>query len=127
MTSSKSNEKLVEQLSEMSLLEAAELAKALREKLGISDVMPVAAAAAPAADQAPVEEKTEFKVTLKSGGSERIKAIKAIRKVVPNLGLTDAKKMVEEAPTLLGEGVPKDKAEEMKKILEEAGATVELA
>ena len=127
MTSPKSIDKLVEQISEMSVLEAAELSQALKDKLGIADIAPVAAPTAAAPAAAVEDEKTEFKVTLKSAGSERIKVIKALRKVVANLGLTDAKKMVEEAPTVVGEEVPKDKAEEMKKALKEAGAEVELS
>lgn len=122
------NEKLIEEIGNMSVLELADLVKALEEKFDVSAAMPVAAAgAAPAAATAPAEEKSEYKVTLKDIGSEKIKVIKAVRKVVPNLSLSDAKKAVEEAPTVIAESASKDDAANMKKELEAAGAKVELS
>ena len=113
----------------MSVLELAELVKALEEKFGVSAAMPVAAApAAASASEAPAqaEAKSEYKVTLKDGGPEKIKTIKALRQVT-TLGLTEAKKAVEEAPTVIAEAASKDDAKKMKEVLEAAGAKVELA
>ena len=126
---SKSYEKLIEEIGSMSVLDLADLVKALETKFGVSAAMPAAAAAAPAAasEVAAKEEKSEYKVTLKEGGSDKIKVIKALRSVVTGLSLTDAKKAVEEAPTVVAESAPKADAEKMKKALEEAGAKVELA
>ena len=119
--------KLVDQLSELTVLEAAELAKALEEKWGVSAAAAVAApaaggggAAAPAA-----EEKTEFDVILTGDGGKKINVIKEVR-AITQLGLTEAKALVEGAPKAVKEGVSKDEAEKIKKQLEEAGATVEL-
>jgi large subunit ribosomal protein L7/L12 len=89
--------------------------------------MPVSAAPAVAGEAAPKEEKTEFKVTLKESGPEKIKSIKALRSVVSGLSLSDAKKAVEETPSVLAESVSKEEAEKIKKALEEAGAKVELS
>ncbi len=123
----KSNSKFVEEIGNMTVLELSGLVKALEEKFDVSAAMPVAAAGVAAAEAAPAEEKTEFKVTLKDIGSEKIKVIKALRKIVPNLALSDAKKMSEEAPTVIAESASKDDANKMKKELEAVGAKVELA
>lgn len=125
----KSLNKLLEDICGLSVLEAAELAKALQEKTGISAAMPVAAAVAPVAGEAVVqaEEKAEYKVTLQEIGPEKIKTIKALRQVVANLGLTDAKKLVESAPTVIAESASKDEANKMKEVLEAAGAKVQLS
>lgn len=121
-------DKIVEDLSALTVLEAAELSKMLEEKWGVSAAAPVAAVAVagPAADAAPAEEKTEFNVILTSFGDNKINVIKAVREAVPGLGLADAKKLVEGAPATLKEGATKDEAESIKKKLEEAGAKVEL-
>lgn len=125
---SKSYEKLIEEIGSMSVLDLADLVKALETKFGVSAAMPAAAAAAPAAagEVAAKEEKSEYKVTLKEGGSDKIKVIKALRSVVSGLSLTDAKKAVEEAPSVIAESASKDDANKMKQALEEAGAKVEL-
>jgi len=127
----KSYEKFVDEIGNMTVLELADLVKALESKFGISAAMPVAAgAAAPAAasDAAPAAaEKSEYKVTLKDAGAEKIKVIKALREVIPNLALSDAKKFSEETPVVIAESVSKADAEKMKKKLEEVGAKVELA
>ena len=118
--------KLVDQLSELTVLEAAELAKALEEKWGVSAAAAVAAAPAAAAAAAPAaEEKTEFDVILTGDGGKKINVIKEVR-VITGLGLGEAKALVESAPKAVKEGVNKDEAEKIKKQLEEAGATVEL-
>lgn len=121
-------EQIAEDLSSLTVLEAADLAKLLEEKWGVSAAAPVAVAAAPAGggDAAPAEEKTEFDVILADAGAEKIKVIKAVREVVPSLGLKEAKDLVEAAPKPLKEGASKEEAEEMKKKLEAAGAKVEL-
>ena len=127
---SKNLKKLVEDLTALSVVDAAELADALEKKLGVSAAMPVAAAPAASAAEAPAaaaEEKTEYKVTLKEIGPEKIKTIKALRQVVANLNLTDAKKLVESAPSVVADSVPKDDAKKMKETLEAAGAKVELS
>ena len=125
----KSYEKFVDEIGNMTVLELADLVKALESKFGISAAMPMASApAAAAADVAPVAaEKTEYKVTLKDAGTEKIKVIKALREIVPNLALSDAKKLTEETPAVVAEAVAKADAEKMKKKLEEVGAKVELA
>jgi len=119
--------KLVDELSSLTVLEAAELSKMLEEKWGVSAAAPVAvAAAAPAAAAAaPVEEKTEFNVILKNGGDKKINVIKEIR-TITGLGLKEAKDLVEGAPKTVKEGVSKDEAAKIKKVLEENGATVEV-
>ena len=119
---------LVDQLSELTVLEAAELSKLLEEKWGVSAAAAVAAAPAAggAAGGAPAaEEKTEFDVVLTGDGGKKINVIKEVR-AIPGLGLTEAKALVEGAPKPVKEGVSKDEAEKVKKQLEEAGATVEL-
>ena len=120
-------EKLVEDLSALSVLEAAELSKLLEEKWGVSAAAPVAVAAAPAAGgaaAAPVEEQTEFTVMLMAGGDKKINVIKEVRGVRSDLGLKEAKDLVEGAPQPVKENISKQEAEEIKKKLEEAGATV---
>jgi large subunit ribosomal protein L7/L12 len=119
--------KLVDELSSLTVLEAAELSKMLEEKWGVSAAAPVAVAAAPvaAAAAAPVEEKTEFTVILKAGGDKKINVIKEIR-TITGLGLKEAKDLVEGAPKTVKEGVNKDEAAKIKKVLEENGATVEI-
>jgi len=118
---------LVDQLSALTVLEAAELSKALEEKWGVSAAAAVAvagpAAGAPAA--AAAEEQTEFDVVLTGDGGKKINVIKEVR-AITGLGLTEAKALVEGAPKAIKEGVSKDEAEKVKKQLEEAGATVEL-
>ena len=121
-------EQLVDQLSSLSVVEAAQLSKLLEEKWGVSAAAPVAVAAAPAAAAAvaePVEEKTEFDVILAVIGDKKINVIKEVR-AVTNLGLKEAKDLVEAAPKPVKEGVKKEEAEQIKKKLEEAGATVEI-
>ncbi|HEY4545938.1 MAG TPA: 50S ribosomal protein L7/L12 [Pedomonas sp.] len=118
--------KLVDDLSALTVLEAAELAKMLEEKWGVSAAAAVAVAAAPGAAAAPAaEEKTEFDVVLVSDGGKKINVIKEVR-AITGLGLTEAKALVEGAPKAVKEGATKDEAEKIKKQLEEAGATVEL-
>ena len=118
---------LVEQLSALTVLEAAELSKLLEEKWGVSAAAPVAVAAAggAAAAAAPVEEKTDFDVILAEAGDKKINVIKEVR-AITGLGLKEAKDLVEAAPKPVKEGVNKDEAEKIKKILEEAGAKVEI-
>ncbi len=126
---SKSYDKLIEEIGNMSLLEVSELVKALEEKFGVSAAMPVAAAAAPATGEAAAaaEEKAEYKVTLQEGGEKKIETIKALRKVVPTLTLSDAKKAVEEVPTVIAESAAKEDAQKIKEALEAAGAKVQLS
>jgi large subunit ribosomal protein L7/L12 len=120
-------EKIAEQISELTLLEAADLVKMLEEKLGVSAAAPVAMAAMPMAAAAaePEEEQTEFDVIIKEVGPKKIEVIKAVRKLTA-LGLKEAKDMVDGAPSTVMESVGKDAAGEAKKALEEAGAVVEL-
>jgi large subunit ribosomal protein L7/L12 len=121
--------KLMEELSELSVLEAAELVKLLEEKWGVSAAAPVAVAAAPgaaAADAEPEEEKTEFDVVIKDAGPKKIEVIKAIRQLT-SLGLKDAKEMAETADAKIMEAVGKDIANDAKEKLEAAGAVIELA
>ncbi|MFL6784755.1 MAG: 50S ribosomal protein L7/L12 [Sphingomicrobium sp.] len=119
--------KLVDQLSELTVLEAADLAKALEDKWGVSAAAAVAVAgpAAGAAAAPAAEEKTEFDVILTGDGGKKINVIKEVR-VITGLGLGEAKALVEGAPKALKEGVNKDEAEKIKKQIEEAGGTVEL-
>jgi len=118
-------QKIVDQLSGLTVLEAAELAKMLEEKRGVSAAAPVAMMAAAAGEAAAVEEKTEFNVVLASIGAQKINVIKEVR-AITGLGLKEAKDLVESAPKAVKEGVSKDEAEKFKKQLEAAGATVEL-
>jgi len=121
-------EKLVDELSTLTVLEAAELSKLLEDKWGVSAAAPVAmAAAAPAgggAAAAPAEEQTEFTLVLTAGGDKKINVIKEVRSVRPDLGLKEAKDLVEGAPQNVLENVSKQAAEDAKKKLEEAGASV---
>ncbi|MCA3633927.1 MAG: 50S ribosomal protein L7/L12 [Methylobacterium sp.] len=120
--------KLVDELSNLTVLEAAELAKMLEEKWGVSAAAAVAVAAAPAAGgaaAAPVEEKTEFTVVLAAAGDKKIEVIKEVR-AITGLGLKEAKDLVEGAPKTVKEGVSKEESEKLKKQLEAVGAKVEL-
>ncbi|MGB9369634.1 MAG: 50S ribosomal protein L7/L12 [Xanthobacteraceae bacterium] len=117
--------KIVDELSSLTVLEAAELAKLLEDKWGVSAAAAVAVAAGPAAVAAPVEEKTEFTVVLAAAGDKKIEVIKEVR-ALTGLGLKEAKDLVEGAPKPVKEGVPKDEAEKVKAQLEKAGAKVEL-
>ena len=121
-------EQLAEDLSSLTVMEAAELSKMLEEKWGVSAAAPVAVAAAPGAaggDAAAAEEKDDFDVVLAAAGDKKINVIKEVR-AITGLGLKEAKDLVEGAPKTVKEGVKKEEAAEMKKKLEEAGATVEL-
>src|SRR5215510_4191698 len=123
--------KLVDDLSALTVLEAAELSKMLEEKWGVSAAAPVAVAAAPAAGGGAAaadagEEQTEFTVVLTNGGDKKINVIKEVRGVRPDLGLKEAKDLVEGAPQNVKENISKQEAEEIKKKLEEAGATVQI-
>ncbi len=121
-------DQLIEEISSMTVLEMAELVKALEEKFGVSAAAPVAVAAAPAAGAAAgaaAEEKSEFNVVLASAGANKIAVIKVVREVT-GLGLKEAKDLVDGAPKTVKENVAKADAEEMKKKFAEAGATVEL-
>lgn len=117
--------KLVEDLSALTVMEAAELSKLLEEKWGVSAAAPVAAAAAPGAAAEAVEEKNEFDVVLTAMGEKKINVIKEVR-AITGLGLKEAKDMVEGAPKTVKEAAPKAEAEEIKAKLEAAGASVEL-
>ena len=118
-------EKLVEELSALTVLEAAQLSKLLEEKWGVSAAAPVAVAAAGAAAAAPEEVKDEFSVILAAAGDKKINVIKAVREIT-GLGLKEAKDLVEAAPKAVKEGVPKADAEKLKAKLEAEGAKVEL-
>jgi large subunit ribosomal protein L7/L12 len=118
-------QKIVDDLSGLTVLEAAELAKLLEEKWGVSAAAAVAVAAAPGAAAAPVEEKTEFTVVLAAAGEKKIEVIKEVR-ALTGLGLKEAKDLVEGAPKPVKEGVNKEEAEKVKAQLEKAGAKVEL-
>ena len=118
-------QKIVEDLSGLTVLEAADLAKMLEEKWGVSAAAAVAVAAAPGAAAAAVEEKTEFTVVLAAAGDKKIEVIKEVR-AITGLGLKEAKDLVEGAPKPVKEGVNKDEAEKVKAQLEKAGAKVEL-
>ena len=118
-------QKLVDDLSTLTVLEAADLAKMLEEKWGVSAAAAVAVAAAPGAAAAPAEEKNEFTVVLTAAGEKKIEVIKEVR-ALTGLGLKEAKDLVEGAPKPVKEGVTKDEAEKVKAQLEKAGAKVEL-
>lgn len=118
-------EKIVDDLSSLTVLEAAELAKMLEEKWGVSAAAAVAVSAAPAAAAAAVEEQTEFTVILKSGGDKKINVIKEVR-AITGLGLKEAKDLVEAGGKTVKEGVTKDEAAKLKKQLEDQGAVVEV-
>lgn len=119
-----SKEDILQAISEMSVMDVVDLVKMMEDKFGVSAAA-VAVAAAPAAAEAAVEEKTEFNVILAKTGDNKINVIKAIR-TITGLGLKEAKDLVESAPAAVKEGVNKAQAEEIKKQLEEAGATVEV-
>lgn len=118
-------EQLAEDLSALTVMEAADLAKLLEDKWGVSAAAPVAVAAGPAAAGEAAEEKTDFDVILAGAGDQKINVIKEVR-AITGLGLKEAKELVEGAPKPVKEGASKDEAEEIKKKLEEAGASVEL-
>lgn len=118
-------DEIIDALKEMTLLEASELVKAIEDTFGVSAAAPAAVVAAPAAGAAEAEEKTEFDVVLEGFGDNKIAVIKAVREITGQ-GLKEAKETVESAPSTIQEGVAKDKAEEIKKTLEEAGAAVTL-
>ncbi len=117
--------KIVDELSSLTVLEAAELAKMLEEKWGVSAAAAVAVAGPAGAAAAPAEEKTEFTVVLAAAGDKKIEVIKEVR-ALTGLGLKEAKDLVEGAPKAVKEGIPKDEAEKVKAQLEKAGAKVEL-
>ncbi|MGQ9462350.1 MAG: 50S ribosomal protein L7/L12 [Candidatus Fervidibacter sp.] len=124
-------QELFEALKGLTLLELKQLTDLFKEEFGVTAAAPVAVAAAPTAVSAaevsaPAEEKTEFKVTLKSAGDQKLQVIKAVREVVPGLGLKEAKDLVEGAPSVLKEGVSKEEAQKIKEKLEAVGATVEI-
>lgn len=121
----KSYEKMIDQIGEMSVIELAEMVKAIEEKFGVS-AAPVAVAGAAAAPAEAAVEQSEYKVSLESFGAEKIKVIKALRQVT-TLGLGEAKKAVEDAPTVIAEAASKEDAQKMKETLEAAGATVKLS
>lgn len=129
---SKSYETLINQIGDMTVIELSEMIKALETKFGVSaapvaSAAPMASATATAAAAAPAAEKSEYKVTLESAGDDKIKVIKAVRSVFTNMSIGDAKKAVDEAPTVLAEAASKDEAKKMKEALEAAGAKVKLA
>lgn len=117
--------KIVDELSKLTVMEAAELSNLLEEKWGVSAAAPAAAAAAPAAGGEAASEQTEFDVVLTAAGDKKINVIKEVR-TITGLGLKEAKDLVEGAPKSVKEGVTKDEAAELKKKLEEAGASVEV-
>ncbi len=118
-------EKLLEEISAMSIMEVVDLVKAMEDKFGVSAAAPVAVAAAGGGDAAVVEEQTEFNVVMTSFGGNKISVIKAVR-AITGLGLKEAKDLVEGVPSAIKEGVAKDEAESVKKQLEEAGAAVDV-
>lgn len=118
-------EKIAQEIEKLTVVEMAELASYMEEKFGVS-AMPVAAAAPSAGAAAPAEEKSAFTVVLAASGDNKLNVIKAVREILPNLGLMDAKKLVESAPKDLLTDVKKDQAEEAKKKIEAAGGKVEL-
>ena len=119
-------EEIISAIESMTILELADLVKAMEEKVGVSAAAPVAVAGVAGAAAAAEEEKTEFDVVLKEAGSEKIKVIKVVREVVSGLGLKEAKEIVESAPKTLKEGVSKEEAEKIKAQFAEVGATVEI-
>ena len=128
--SSVTRDQVIDFLSNLPVIEIANLVKELESKWGVSAAAPVAAAAgggaAPAAAAAPAEEKTEFTVSLKGFGDKKINVIKAVRTLNPSLGLKEAKDLVESAPANIKEGISKAEAEEMAKVLREAGAEIDI-
>jgi large subunit ribosomal protein L7/L12 len=122
---SKDGQKVLEMVEKMTVLELADLVKVMEDKFGVSATAPVAMATAPTASEEEAEEKSVFNVVLKEAGSEKIAVIKVVRSI-SEMGLKEAKELVDSAPQTIKEDVAKEEAEEMKKKLEEAGATVEL-
>jgi large subunit ribosomal protein L7/L12 len=120
-----SKEDILEAIANMSVMDVVELVEAMEEKFGVSAAAAVAAAPAAGGEAAAVEEQTEFNVVMTSFGENKVSAIKAVR-AITGLGLKEAKEMVEGAPVVVKEGVSKEEAEETKKKLEEAGASVEV-
>ena len=122
-----SREEVLDAIADMSVMDVVQLVEAMEEKFGVSAATAVAAAPAAAAgdDSVPAEEKSEFDIVLAVTGDKKVNVIKAVR-TITGLGLKEAKEMVDGAPSTLKEGAPKEEAEEAKKALEEAGATVEL-
>lgn len=120
-------DQILDAIKQMNVVELADMVKSLEDEFGVSAAAPVAVAAAPAAAEAaaPVEEQTEFEVTLKDIGPNKINVIKAVREVT-SLGLREAKELVEAAPTAVKEAVPREEADEIKGKLEEAGAAVDI-
>ena len=118
--------KIVDDLSKLTVLEAAELAKLLEEKWGVSAAAPVAVAAAASAAAPAAEEQTEFTVILKSGGDKKLNVIKEVRTIVSGLGIKEAKELVEAGGKTIKEGVTKEEAQKLKKQLEDQGAVVEI-
>lgn len=118
-------EEVLEAIAEMSVMDVVELVEMMEEKFGVSAAAPVAVAAAGGAEAAAEEEKTEFDVVMTSFGANKVASIKAVR-AITGLGLKEAKELVESAPATIKEAVAKEEVEEMKKQLEDAGATVEL-
>ena len=127
MAEKKTLDSIIEEISKLSVLEVSELVKALEEKFGVSAApVAVAGAAAPAAAEAEAEEKTEYDVVITAAGDNKIAAIKAVREIKSDLGLVEAKNLVEKAPVTILEKAKKEDAEEAKKKLEDAGVKVEL-
>ncbi len=121
------HEEIIAAVESMTVLELADLVKAMEEKFGVSAAAPVAMVAGPGAGAAPAEEeKTEFDVVLKEAGAEKIKVIKVVREVVEGLGLKEAKEMVEAAPKTIKEGISKEEAEKIVEKFKAAGATCEI-
>jgi large subunit ribosomal protein L7/L12 len=120
-------DKMIEDIRSMSVMELADFVKAVEEAFGVSAAAMAVAAPAASAAPAAAEEKAEYSIKLVDAGANKIQVIKALRAAVPSLNLSDAKKAVEEAPTVVVETSPKDDANKIKKALEEAGAKVELA
>ena len=127
MELSANSQKVMEMVEKMTVLELAELVKAMEEKFGVSAAAPVAVAAAPAAEAAaPAEEKSQYDVVLAATGDKKLDVIKALREINNTLGLVEAKTLAESAPKVILEGAKKEDAEAAKKKLEDAGAKVEL-
>lgn len=118
--------KIVDDIASLTLMEASELSKMLEEKLGVSAMAPVAATAVGAPVESSAEQQTEFTVTLKSAGNDKIKVIKEVRIILPSLNLKEAKDLVESTPKPIKESVSKEEAEKIAKQLKEAGAEVEI-
>ena len=120
------NAEIISAIESMTILELADLVKEMEEKFGVSAAAPVVAGGAAPAAAEEAEEKTEFDVVLKEAGAQKLKVIKVVREVKPGLGLKGAKDLVDNCPSTLGEALPKEAAEELKKKLEEVGAVIEI-